>query len=137
MPPNTNSAVILVVDDEPLVLTAVAAMLGYSGFTVLRAGLADEALRIGAGQRQRIDVMLSDVLMPGMTGPALAEEFSKLHPETRYLFMAGFAQHPEVVDRILKRGLAFIGKPFLPNELLWKVKQVLAPAPEFAAGAGA
>ncbi len=129
MPPTANNArdrTVLVVDDEPLVLNAVSAMLAYTGFLVLRAGSPHDALRIGAYRQEPIHLMLADVLMPGLNGPGLADQFSRLHPETRYLFMAGFAQHPEVVERILRRGLDFIPKPFLPNELARRVSEVLA-----------
>lgn len=118
-------ALILVVDDEPVVLSAVSLALQQAGFAVLRAASPSEALRLAVAQRSPIDLMVCDVLMPGMSGSRLAEEFGMLHPETRYLFMAGLPDHPEVRDHILARGYAFLAKPFLPRQLLVKVRAVL------------
>lgn len=116
---------ILVVDDEPVVLRAVSLALQHAGFPVLGAGSPSEALRLAVAHRGPIDLMVCDVLMPGMTGSRLAEEFRLLHPETRYLFMAGLPDHPEVRDHILARGYAFLAKPFLPKQLLAKVRDLL------------
>lgn len=116
---------ILVVDDEPVVLRAVSLALQQAGFPVLRAGSPSEALRLGVAHRSPIDLMVCDVLMAGMSGGRLAEEFRSLHPETQYLFMAGLPDHPEVRDHILARGYAFLAKPFLPKQLLAKVRSML------------
>jgi len=125
MPPVTTSPVVLVVDDEPCVLNAVCGILAHFGFAVLRAATPDEALRLAATVRQPIDLLLSDVVMPHLSGPALAERFATVHPEAQCLFMAGFPNHPEVVSTIAERGLPFLPKPFLPKELISKVRQVL------------
>ena len=121
---------ILVVDDEPVVLACVASTLELSGFAVLRAAAPGEALRIGSSCGRPIDLMVCDVLMPGMAGPRLAAEFHALHPETRCLFMAGLPDHPEVREHILAHGLAFLAKPFLPDVLVAKVRELLAPLPQ-------
>jgi len=109
-------------------------MLERSGFGVLRAASGDEALQIGAGRNDPIDLLLADVVMPGLSGPSLAERFTRLHPETQWLFMAGLPDQPEVSERIASRGHAFLPKPFLPDALIRKVREVLAarqdvPAP--------
>lgn len=119
--------VILVVDDEPFVLNIVCCVLENSGFEVLRAASPAEALDI-AGRSGPVRLLLSDVVMPGMSGPALAERFAAIHPETEYLFMAGLPDSPEICDRILRRGHAFLAKPFVPRTLLRKVEDVLRKA---------
>jgi two-component system, cell cycle sensor histidine kinase and response regulator CckA len=119
------AAVILVVDDEPFVLKIVCSVLQNAGFTVLRAASANEALQVGIRHRAPIRLMLSDVIMPGLSGPALADRFSEIHPETECMFMAGLPDTPEVCERILNRGRAFLPKPFYPRALVEKVHQVL------------
>jgi len=109
-------------------------MLERAGFGVLRAASGDEALRIGAGTNDPIDLLLADVVMPGLSGPSLAERFTGIHPETQWLFMAGLPDQPEVSERIARGGHAFLPKPFLPDALIRKVREVLdakqsVPAP--------
>ena len=124
--------VILVVDDEPFVLNIVCYVLQNAGFTVLRAGSAAEAMAVGSRHSDHIRLVLSDVVMPGLSGPSLAERFAQIHPETEFMFMAGLPDSPEVCDRILSRGRAFLPKPFVPRTLLDKVYEVLRG--ELAAG---
>jgi DNA-binding NtrC family response regulator len=121
--------VILVVDDEPFVLNIVSNILRNAGFEVLSAASADEALEIGRGYGQPIHLLLSDVIMPGLSGPSLADRFTEMHAETECMFMAGLPDTPEVCDRILRRGRAFLPKPFVPQTLVKKVHEVLAASP--------
>jgi two-component system cell cycle sensor histidine kinase/response regulator CckA len=117
--------VILVVDDEPFVLNIVCSILENARYTVLRAASAFEALEIGRRFDAHIHLLLSDVIMPGLSGPSLAENFSEIHPETECMFMAGLPDSPEVCERILNRGRAFLPKPFFPRTLVNKVHEVL------------
>jgi two-component system cell cycle sensor histidine kinase/response regulator CckA len=121
----STQSVILVVDDEPFVLNTVCCILAHSGYQVLRAATPEEALRIGTGRNERIDLILCDVVLPGLSGSDLAERLVELHPEMLRLFMAGLPSHPEVADRILGRGLSFLAKPFVPDTLLRKVRETL------------
>jgi len=131
----TSCPVILVVDDEPFVLNAVCCILSHFGYTVLRAASAEEALHLAANSPQSIDLLLADVIMPRLSGVTLAERFAELHPETQYLFMAGFPEHPEVASGIVSRGRPLLPKPFLPKDLLAKIRQVLnRESLAFAAG---
>jgi two-component system cell cycle sensor histidine kinase/response regulator CckA len=70
-------------------------------------------------------LMVSDVLMPVLSGPALAERFAVLHPETQSLFMAGLPDHPEVVRGVANAGKHFLPKPFGAERLVNKVQEVL------------
>ena len=116
---------ILVVDDEPFVLNIVCCVLENAGFTVLRAASAADALALASHHSESIHLVVSDVVMPGLSGPSLADRFAQIHPETDFIFMAGLPDSPEVCDRILSRGRAFLAKPFVPRTLLQKVREVL------------
>jgi DNA-binding NtrC family response regulator len=116
---------ILVVDDEPFVLRTVSIILSRARYSVLTAGSPQEALRIAAETARPIDLLLSDVVMPELSGPSLADRITDRHPEIRCIFMAGLPDSAEVHDRILNRGKCFLPKPFLPATLLAKVRQVL------------
>jgi two-component system, cell cycle sensor histidine kinase and response regulator CckA len=117
---------ILVVDDEPFVLNIVCCVLRNAGFEVLGAASPQQALAIGRAHDGPIRLLLSDVILPEMNGPALADEFTQIHPETECMFMAGLPDTPEVCDRIIRRNRAFLPKPIVPATLVNKVKQVLA-----------
>jgi two-component system, cell cycle sensor histidine kinase and response regulator CckA len=135
--PLQDRETILVVDDEPSVLNIVSSILLHAGFEVLRAASPEEALRIGSTHRECISLLLCDVIMPGQSGPTVAEQFLLTHPETTCLFMAGYPDNTEVVDRIIGRGHAFLAKPFVPKTLIHKVREVLASTPPRALAAPA
>jgi DNA-binding NtrC family response regulator len=118
--------VLLVVDDEPFVLSVVCSILSHAGFAVLSARSAAEALEVGRAHPGPIRLLLADVIMPGLSGPSLADAFTELHPETELMFMAGLPNTPEICERVIARGLAFLPKPFAPKVLLSKIDEVLA-----------
>ncbi len=117
---------IVVVDDEPFVLNVITAILSRAGFEVIPAASSQEALEIGRRHAGHIRLILVDVILPDLTGPSLADRFLLLHPEAECMFMAGLPDTPEVCDRIIRRGRAFLPKPFLPRTLVDKVREVLA-----------
>jgi two-component system, cell cycle sensor histidine kinase and response regulator CckA len=117
--------VILAVDDEPLVLRIVSEILVNASYRVLCASSPQEALELARRTAGPIHLLLSDVVMPGMSGPCLADALENLRPETEVLFIAGLQDTPEVCERILERGRAFLPKPFTARALLDKVDQVL------------
>ena len=121
--------VILVVDDEAFVLNIVSSILDNAGFTVFRASSATQALDIGKQYGGPIRLLLSDVIMPGLSGPCLADLFTVIHPETDCMFMAGLPDSPEICERILSRGIPFLPKPFFPRTLVSKVNEVLGGSP--------
>ncbi len=100
-------------------------VLEKSGYRVLSAGDAEEAIRVAAGNRGRIDLLLSDVVMPGMDGRELAARLANADPEMRVVFMSGFA--PEVISSGSSKdqGFAFIQKPMTSEALIGKVREVL------------
>jgi len=121
----TTQFVILVVDDDPCVLNTICCILAHAGHEVLRADSAESALNLTFARSKPIDLLLTDVVMPGLSGPALAEEFHRLYPQTRMLFMAGLPNSQEICDRVIRRGHAFLPKPFLPAVLLETIHRVM------------
>jgi PAS domain S-box-containing protein len=124
---------ILVVEDDPAVRAAAALALQKHGYRVLQAQNGDEALRL-IERDENIALVLSDVVMPQMSGPELAAHLAQTRPDLPLLFMSGYAE-----DRLLGQGAlsraAIISKPFLPSDLARKVRQVLDAARGGALGA--
>jgi two-component system, cell cycle sensor histidine kinase and response regulator CckA len=121
---------ILVVDDAVSVLTVVKCMLECADYTVLLASSATAALRIAKDVETAIDLLITDVIMPDMQGPDLAEEIVSLRPELKVLFISGYADSDVVRIKVLNCNLDFLPKPFAPDGLLEMVERMLAmPTP--------
>ena len=112
---------ILVVEDTALVLNTVRMILERANFTVLAAASADEAIRL-AGCSKTIDLLLSDVMMPDISGPDLALKLKDLRPDMRVILMSGYDGGGMLV---LNYGWYFIEKPFVPVQLVAKIDEVL------------
>jgi PAS domain S-box-containing protein len=122
--PARGTETILVVEDEAGVRKLVKRILEMAGYTALVAQNAGEAL--SAVQDHRVvHLLLTDVVMPGMSGPELAERLQALQPGMKLLFMSGYTENANVLQRALSRGAPFIGKPFDTLALTWKVREVL------------
>ena len=117
---------IFVVDDDVSVLTVVKCMLECADYTVLLANNAIAALRIAKDMETTIDLLITDVIMPDMQGPDLAERMLAFRPELRVLFMSGYADSDVVRIKVLDRNLGFLPKPFAPDGLLETVERILA-----------
>jgi hypothetical protein len=116
---------ILLVEDEDGVRKFVRTMLEKQGYTVLEAASPDEALALVSHQPNRIDMMLTDVIMPRMNGPELAERASLLRPGLRVLFMSGYTDRTVRLQERFDDESTFIQKPFTPNSLARKVRELL------------
>jgi DNA-binding NtrC family response regulator len=112
---------ILVVEDTALVLHAVRKILEHADFTVLAAAGADEAMQLSRTD-ETIDLLLSDVMMPGMSGPDLALKLKQSRPKMRVILMSGYANGALLV---LNYGWHFIEKPFVATQLVAKIDEVL------------
>jgi DNA-binding NtrC family response regulator len=121
--PLESATTILVVDDVDLVLNLVVSILKSAHYNVLHAHRGSEALELAARHDGKIDLLLSDVQMPGMTGPKLGEELIKIRPATHVMFMSSY---PGGNLLVLNYGWSFLEKPFVANSLLQMVKDVLA-----------
>jgi two-component system, cell cycle sensor histidine kinase and response regulator CckA len=117
---------ILVVDDDVSVLTVLKCMLECANYTVLLASSAIAALRIAKDIEAAIDLLITDVIMADMQGPALAEEMLALRPELKVLFMSGYVDSDVIRIKILDCNLSFLPKPFAPDGLLETVERMLA-----------
>ncbi len=115
---------ILLVEDEPAVRGLVHEALRLHGYTVLVARHGIEALLTGAKHMGPIHLLLTDVVMPQMSGPEVAEKLTAVRPEMKVLYMSGYPDHP-VFSQGVKRETAFLQKPFTPNVLTQKVREVL------------
>ncbi len=116
---------ILVVDDEPEVRKLVGAMLSRDKYQVLISDSGETALRTFTKHGAPIDLLLTDVVSPGMSGPVLADQLLELQPNLRVLFMSGFDSTQVVQHYVLERGFSLLTKPFTMEQLREKVRQVL------------
>jgi two-component system cell cycle sensor histidine kinase/response regulator CckA len=118
-------AVVLVVEDEASVLRLVRRVLEADSMVVLSAQDAEEALLLTSQHGGVIDLLLTDVVMPGLNGLELAQRVMPERPLMRVLFMSGYADHAVVQRDIIDAGRPFLQKPFAPDRLLARVKDVL------------
>jgi DNA-binding NtrC family response regulator len=121
---------ILVVDDEPGVRSLARDTLELSGYSVLDAGDGEEALRLEEQCAEPIHLLLTDIVMPGLTGPQLAEKFIMRRPQARLLYMSAFSLVDIAHHSIfIEPGVPILAKPFSIDGLVSKVRQLLAPSP--------
>ncbi|MBM9537822.1 PAS domain S-box protein [Desulfobulbus alkaliphilus] len=116
---------ILLVEDEPATLDMTSIMLERQGYTVLAAGSPEEAIRLAGEYSGRIDLLMTDVIMPGMNGRALAENLLTRRPDIKCLFMSGYTADIIVHHGVLDQGVHFIQKPFSIKELGTKLREVM------------
>jgi PAS domain S-box-containing protein len=123
-PPPPGSETIMVVEDQGEVRKLVVAILRDLGYQVLQAASAEEALRIGAESSAGVQLLLTDVVMPGMTGRELANRWRQLQPQSKILFMTGYTS--EDLERSgLPEGMELILKPFRPGQVAKQVRAML------------
>jgi PAS domain S-box-containing protein len=123
--PGTAAPLVLVVEDEDSQRTLVRTILESRGYAVLAAGSGQEALELAHRAVTPIDLLLADVVMPGMGGLELARVLQDLIPHVKILFMSGYLDHQGIRDGILAFKREFIGKPFSHDDLIAKVQSVL------------
>ncbi|HKW85576.1 MAG TPA: response regulator [Nitrospiraceae bacterium] len=116
---------ILLVEDDKNVRYVARTMLLQRGYTVLCAGDGDSALKIARRHRDHIDLLIADLVMPGMNGPQLAKQLRARQPNLHVLFMSGVMQEDIAPGRIPSEA-GFLEKPFTPQALVAKVQEVLA-----------
>jgi len=114
---------ILVVDDEPEIRKLVSAMLSSQGYHTILADTGEQALKIFLKQGKNIDLLLTDVVAPGMAGPTLASQLTELKPELRVLFMSGYDGRQVVQKYVVEKGSLLLTKPFTMKQLKEKVEE--------------
>jgi PAS domain S-box-containing protein len=121
-----GSETILVVEDEKIVRKLACKVLEKNGYRVLEASNGEEALHIVQKQNGNpIHLVVTDVVMPGMSGRQLIDRLVSLWPQTKALYMSGYTNDAIVHHGVLAPGIAYIQKPFTPNDLILKVRNVL------------
>ena len=116
---------ILVVEDDAALRELISITLRKDGFTVLAAAHGGEAMLLGEAEKGPIHLLLTDVVMPQMSGRVLAERLNPNHPEMKVLFMSGYTENAIVRHGILYEGINFIPKPFKIVSLIRKIREVL------------
>jgi len=130
-----ESQAILLVEDEDSVRRLTSTMLERHGFRVLPARSGAEALSRCRAENGAIELVLSDMVMPQMSGDQLAQELRRQYPKLKFLFMSGYTEHAIVNQVSTTPGVSFISKPFTAAALIGKINQALG-TPEQAAGNG-
>jgi CheY-like chemotaxis protein len=117
---------VLLVEDDAQVRGVTAKALERAGYTVLAASSGDEALALAAAHRGRLDLVICDVVMGGMNGRVAVDRLREAQPGLRALFISGYT-HEIISQRgVLASGVEFLPKPFTPNVLLARLREVLA-----------
>jgi len=120
-----GSETVLAVDDDPVMLELVEDLLTPLGYKVLSAASGEEALEMMALKQEKIDLLLTDVMLPGIKGQDLAKQMQLNCPDVNVLFMSGYLCPSMAYSDTGPRFEAFIQKPFAPNSLLRKMRKLL------------
>jgi two-component system cell cycle sensor histidine kinase/response regulator CckA len=123
-----GSETVLLVEDEEIVRTLVQEMLEDDGYVVLAAAGGGEALELARAYEGQIDVLLTDVVMPGLSGQQLAGQLVDERPDVRVLFASGYAEDAIANHGVLRPGTAFLEKPFTAPELASTLRRLLDAA---------
>jgi two-component system, cell cycle sensor histidine kinase and response regulator CckA len=118
---------ILVVDDEPEIRKLVGAMVGQFGYNALTADSGEHALTLYKNHGP-IELLITDVVAPGMSGPMLADKLTALQPGLRVLFISGYDNTHVVQKYVVEKGHSLLAKPFTVEELKTKIGELLAAA---------
>ncbi len=127
--PGRGTETVLVVEDAASVRMVTRQVLERYGYAVLEAPNGETALRLAAKHHGPIHLLLTDVVMPGLSGRQLAEQLAHLRPDMKVLYASGYADHAIVHHGILESGIAYLQKPFTPETLGRRVRQVLDSSP--------
>ena len=116
---------VLLVEDAPRVRAVVREILEMNGYRVLEAHDGQQAIELSRAHPGPIQLMVTDVVMPQMSGRELAQHLGRARPDMRVLFMSGYTDNAIVRHGVLEAGTAFLSKPFTPDALAAKVREVL------------
>jgi PAS domain S-box-containing protein len=123
-----GSEAVLVVEDEVALRVIISEILEAAGYEVLEAAGPEEATAIARSHTERIALILTDVILPRMSGRQLVDELRAAHPEARVLFMSGYTDDAIGHHGILEAGVHFLQKPFASDKLLRKLREILDAA---------
>jgi two-component system cell cycle sensor histidine kinase/response regulator CckA len=123
--PRQGDETILLVEDETVVRQLVAEILENSGYTVMQAGDGPSALELLRRHSGKLDLLVTDVVMPGMSGPEVAQAVTSMRPGTEVLYTSGYTDSAIGHHGVLEPGIAFLQKPFSADDLTRKVRTLL------------
>jgi two-component system cell cycle sensor histidine kinase/response regulator CckA len=126
--PSRGDETILLVEDETVVRHLVAEILETNGYTVLQAGDGPSALELLRRHSGTLDLLVTDVVMPGMSGPEVAQAVTSMRPGTEVLYTSGYTDSAIGHHGVLEPGIAFLQKPFSADDLTRKVRMLLDEA---------
>jgi nitrogen-specific signal transduction histidine kinase/CheY-like chemotaxis protein len=121
----TGSEKILVIEDEGAVRQLVESLLTNAGYRVLALDDAGRALKLSKSEISEVDLLVTDMVMPGMSGPDVAAQLAQLQPELKVLYVSGYTEHPSITEGQLPDRTTWLQKPFTRDELLSKVRSAL------------
>jgi two-component system cell cycle sensor histidine kinase/response regulator CckA len=121
---------VLLVEDDDQVRSFIRMLLSSNGYQVLEASTGAEGLEIAERQSNEIDLLLSDMLLPELSGYDLAQKVQELRPQIKILFMTGYVEGEIVQRSISELGARFLDKPFQPAILLTRVEEAINAAPQ-------
>jgi two-component system, cell cycle sensor histidine kinase and response regulator CckA len=127
--PAGGSETVLIVEDEEPLRILIRRILVRAGYKALTAANGEEALRVCEHLEGRFDLLLTDVIMPGMSGRELAERLTAIQPHVRVVYMSGYSGDSIRQQGMLDPGLPYVEKPFLAGELIAEIRRVLDTKP--------
>ncbi len=116
---------ILLVEDDAVVKTVVSSMLEHHGYRLLAAGSGEDAVSLADAAPDTVDLLITDLVMPGLNGRQTAEAVLELQPQTKVLYMSGYTDDAVIRVGHFEPGIAFIQKPFSGDELALRVRELL------------
>ena len=125
--PHDARKTVLVVDDEPEIRKLVGAMVTQFGYSVLTADSGDHAITVYKNHRSPIDLLITDVVAPGMSGPMLADKLSAIQPNLKVLYISGYDNTHVVQKYVVEKGHVLLAKPFTMEELQASIAELLRP----------
>jgi two-component system cell cycle sensor histidine kinase/response regulator CckA len=126
--PAKGNKTILVVDDEPDIRKLVGAMVSQFGYKVLTADSGEHALTLFKKNKNHVDLLITDVVAPGMSGPMLADKLSELQPDLKVLYISGYDNTHVVQKYVVEKGHALLPKPFTMEDIQARVRELLGIA---------
>jgi two-component system cell cycle sensor histidine kinase/response regulator CckA len=124
-PTRRGHETILLVEDEPAVRELAQMVLSDRGYKVIEALTPEDAERLAGNNGAKVHLLLTDVVMPGMSGRELAKRLTGRYPHLRVLYMSGYTYNVIAQDGTLEEGISFLQKPFTPQVLAQKVREAL------------